>query len=224
MPKRSCQVTPRRLPADPRAGRAHLSAVDPALAPWIERIGRLQLRRHDEGLRPLCRQIIGQQLSMRVAGVIARRFFDLAQVPTDAELPPERLLALTAEQLRAAGLSAAKAATMHALAEFWAAERLDAARLRQLPDEELIALLTRVRGIGPWTVKMYLMFSLHRPDVLPQEDLGLRAGLAAVDGLPRYPSPKETIARTAAWTPWRSLGTHYCWEVLRVLEAEKRPG
>lgn len=218
---RARKTTPRRLPDDPRRGREHLAQADPALGRAIKAAGRLRVKKHPETLHALCSSIIGQQLSMHVARVIVGRFTGLAGA-TDG-LTAERLLRLREADLRAAGLSRAKVQTVHGLARFWKAERLTPARLRELPDEELIELLTQVKGIGPWTVKMFLIFSLQRPDVLPQEDLGLRAGLQQIHGTEKMPSPREVIAQGECWRPWRTLATHYCWEYLRIVREAGKP-
>ena len=209
----SCKVTPRRLPNPPRTALAHLRKVDPALAPIIDRWGVPELPGRSVTLGAICGDIIGQQLSVRVADVIRGRFFALPGVGEDPA--PDSIFAITDETLRAAGLSRAKIAAVRDLARFWGEHNLAHEQLAGMPDEDLIELLTQVRGIGPWTVKMILIFSLRRPDVLPFEDLGLRMGLQKVDGLAERPTPKQVIARAEIWAPYRSLGTWYCWQSLR---------
>lgn len=204
----------KRLAENPRAAIAHLRSADPALARAMDAVGPFRLTSNPANLDELCRSIIGQQLSVVVASAIEKRFSAL--VGDLSRKPPTHLLKFSVEQLRAVGLSNAKARTVHALAEFWAAEELTEERLAAMPDDELIALLTQVKGIGPWTVKMFLIFCLRRPDVLPQEDLGLRAGLRKIHGLGEMPTQKEVPALAAAWGPWSTVGTWYCWQYLKV--------
>lgn len=204
----------KRLPENPRAAIAHLRSADPALARAIDAVGPFRLPNNPANLDELCRSIIGQQLSVVVASAIEKRF--TALVGDLGSQPASHLLNFSVEQLRAVGLSNAKARTVHALAEFWVAENLTEERLAEMPDDELIALLTQVKGIGPWTVKMFLIFCLRRPDVLPQEDLGLRAGLRKVHGLSEMPTQKEVPTLAAPWGPWSTVGTWYCWQYLKV--------
>jgi DNA-3-methyladenine glycosylase II len=192
---------------------ADLSAADPALARVIASVGPMQLPADLPTFERFTRAIIGQQLSVRVASTISARF--VALFGGESGTTAERALAAPEEDLRAAGLSGAKVAAVRALATFWIAEALTPDRLAQLSDEDLIALLTRVKGIGPWTVKMILIFSLHRPDVLPFEDLGLRMGIRKLDGLAELPTPKETQRRAERWRPWRTVATWYCWQSLK---------
>lgn len=199
-----------RIPDRPRRAITHLRAADPALARVIDSAGPFRIREKPADLQAFCRAVIGQQLSTIVAGHIAARFNDLVGEP----FTPRRILRLSEEQLRGAGLSRAKAATIRELATFWQRERLSHERLEQMPDTEILDSLTRVKGIGPWTVKMILIFCLRRADVLPHEDLGLRAGIRKIDGLDDIPTHKEAIARAAAWTPWSSIATWYCWRAL----------
>lgn len=206
-------MTPRRLPEMPRHALAHLRAADPALEQAIDRVGAFRLPRRPATLHQFCQGIIGQQLSMVAAARIGERFSALCG---GEEATPEGLLSLAPEDLRAAGLSRAKVQTVASVAKYWQKKELDPPTMRSLPDEELIAMLTSVKGVGPWTVKMFLIFCLARPNVLPQEDLGLRAGLRALHGLPQMPTVRETLERTRHWAPWSTVGTWYTWEWLKA--------
>ena len=210
-------MTPKSLPKSPRKAIAHLRSVDPALARAIDAVGPVKLEPRPADLGALCRSIIGQQLSVVVANAIGGRFAALA-AKKDGTIDARMLLSIPEEQLRAVGLSRAKVVAVRSLAEFWLAEELHEDRLRAHEDEDLIKLLTRVKGIGPWTVKMILIFSLNRPDVLPHEDLGLRAGLRRIHAMDEMPTIRQTLDLTAAWKPWSTVGTLYCWEILRVVE------
>ena len=202
------------LPERPGKAITHLRAADPALARAIDAVGPFRLPRNPATLDELCRAVIGQQLSVIVASRIEERFNAL--VGDLGKAPPRHLLRFSIEQLRGVGLSEAKARTVHALAEFWAQEKLTEKRVAAMSDDDLIRHLTQVKGIGPWTVKMFLIFSLRRPDVMPHEDLGLRAGYKKIHGLDEMPHQREIPALTAHWGPWRTVATWYCWQFLKV--------
>lgn len=206
---------PATLPARPAAALKKLAAADPTLARAIHACGPLKM---DEGrpadLHALCCAVIGQQLSTVVAATIARRFSEKYGSGRDFDV--RKVLKATHEDLRAPGLSNAKASTVRAATELWTAKRLSPEKLAALPDDEIIELLTQIKGVGPWTVKMLLMFRLRRPDVLPHEDLGFRTGMRELYGLPDLPTRQEVETISAPWAPWRSIGTWYCWEWLRV--------
>lgn len=222
--RQSCPTTPRRLPENPRRALEHLRAADPLLGQVIARCGPFRLERHPPGYLALCWAIIGQQLSMLVAGKLTARFTELLHERGGTR--PEVALRIEEEALRARGLSGAKARAVHSLAAFWISEGLTEQRLAAMPDEELLELLTSVKGIGPWTVKMFLIFSLRRPDVLPVEDLGLRAGLRGLhgDGDGELPSAGKIEELAEAWRPWRTVGTWYCWRHLEWLREKKNGG
>jgi 3-methyladenine DNA glycosylase/8-oxoguanine DNA glycosylase len=200
---------------DPVAARRHLAETDPRLHRYIEahraRHGDCPLapRPVRSLFPPLARSIVYQQLSGAAAGTIHGRFLDLfpGRRPSAA-----RLLALDDGALRAVGLSAAKVRALRDLAEHVRSRALPAAaQLAAHDDAALIERLTRVRGIGPWTVQMFLMFWLARPDVLPVDDLGIRKGLMLIDGLDALPSAAEVEARGAVWRPWATLASWYLW-------------
>ncbi|MCB2156918.1 DNA-3-methyladenine glycosylase 2 family protein [bacterium] len=209
-------MRPQPLPATPRKAIAHLRSADPVMKKVIDRVGRFHLPRKPADLHALCTAVIGQSISMKAAESITRRFNET--VGPREKLTPARLLRHSEEDLRAIGLSGTKASAMRGLAEVWKSERLTSERMAQLSDAALTDLLTQVRGIGPWTAKMFLIFSLARPDVMPQEDYGVRAGLRLAHGLPELPTQKETKQLTECWEPWRTVGTVYIWQFL--LKAE----
>jgi DNA-3-methyladenine glycosylase II len=160
----------------------------------------------------LIRAIVGQQLSTRAArsiyGRLVARFGD--RPPT-----PEEVLAEDPEELRAAaGLSGAKVSFLRSLAEHVLAGDLHLERLDELPDEEVIAELAAVRGIGEWTAHMFLMFHLGRPDVLPVGDLGIRRAVERAYGLPELPGVVELERIAAPWRPHRTLACRYLWRSL----------
>ena len=186
-----------------------LARVDPALARTIERLGPCTLAPH--GLPPypaLFRSIVYQQLSGKAADTILGRMLGLF----DGVVPePERLAATPAEFLRAAGVSRAKAAALNDLGAHARDGRLpDPEEIPGLTDEELVARLTSVRGVGTWTAQMYLMFGLARPDVLPDTDLGVQEGARRVFGGER-PTPQLLREIGENWRPWRTVASWYMW-------------
>ena len=158
------------------------------------------------------RSIAGQQLSVLAASAIWRKLiarFD-GRTPT-----PQEILADDPDALRiAAGFSRAKVAYLRSLAEHVVAGELELDRLAELPDEEVIRELTAVKGIGEWTAHMFLMFTLHRPDVLPTGDLGVRNAVQRAYGLEAPPKPAEMQALAEPWRPYRTRACLYLWRSL----------
>lgn len=199
------------LQYDPREAVDHLKEVDEALGAFIERVGPLELKpgRYRTPFEALLRAIAYQQLSGKAAGTIHGRVVALfpGGKPT-----PERLIEISDDRLRRAGLSRNKALAARDLA----AKALDGtvpARddIATLDDEEIMERCTRVRGIGRWTVEMLLIFDLGRPDVLPVDDLGIRKGFRNVLGMKRLPAPVTMMRRARRWQPYRSAASWYLW-------------
>jgi DNA-3-methyladenine glycosylase II len=202
------------LEYDPNKALRHLAEADPKLGRLIERLGafELEVRTLHSPFEALLRSIVFQQLSGKAAGTIYGRVQALF---TEAVVHPEALLALPEEQLRGAGMSRAKTAAARDLA----AKTLDGTVptldvLRQLSDEEIIDRLVAVRGIGPWTAEMLLIFRLGRPDVLPVTDLGVRKGYMLAYGLDELPKPAALKAYGERWRPYRSVASWYLWRVV----------
>lgn len=190
----------------------HLRSADPVLAGLIERYGVVTRERSRPPFYALMAAIVGQQISVKAAAAIMGRLIGL--FPEGQLVEPAALAAVTPEQLRAVGLSAAKARSMHDLAEKVASRAVDLERLPLLPDEDVIEILCQVRGIGRWTADMFLIFSLGRLDVLAVDDLGLRAGIQRAYGLAQLPRPAEVRALAEPWRPYRTIATLYLWEHL----------
>ncbi|MCG6988126.1 MAG: DNA-3-methyladenine glycosylase 2 family protein [Gemmatimonadetes bacterium] len=185
---------------------------DPAFGPWVAHIGPPRLRRvTDPPFHYLARAIVYQQLAGRAAATIHGRFVEAV----GGSVTPAAVKRASDEALRGAGLSRGKLAAVRDLAA--KARSLQLHRLSGLPDDEVLERLSTVRGIGPWTAQMYLIFALRRPDVWPVGDLGVRAGYARIHGLAEVPAQKEMSALGEAYRPWRSAAAWYCW---RVLETE----
>jgi len=203
-----------RPPYDAQLAIAELARRDPPLGTLIERVGpyRLTLRDMRSPFLGLLRAIVYQQLSGKAAATIHGRLTALFE---RGEVTPAALLAMPPERLRAAGLSAAKAAAAYDLAEKTLAGIVpDADALTAMADEEIIERLVSVRGIGRWTVEMLLMFNLGRPDVLPVTDLGIRKGFMVTYGLAAMPTPSAVRLHGERWAPYRSVASWYLWRAV----------
>ena len=195
-----------------RARRA-LMRRDPRLGALIKRVGRCRLpdsRGHDPFVG-LVRVIMSQQLSGKAADTIFGRVEALAG--GRANLTPATLRALTPESLRAAGVSRPKIGYLYDLADRVADGRLDLHALDGHPDEEVIAQITAVKGLGRWSAEMFLMFRLNRPDIFPVSDLGIIKGVQKLFAMKRRPA-ERTMARLAEpWRPYRSVAAWYLWRL-----------
>jgi len=173
----------------------------------VDTHGRLRLDPADDEFRRLCRSILNQQLSTASANAIRERAFGLL----DDEVTPRRVLDADVAALRDAGVSETKVEYLRSAAEAFRARDLTRAGLASHPDDEAIEALTRIRGVGEWTARMYLIFALGREDVLPLGDLAVRRGIEAVYGDGDGMSREEMRAVAETWRPYRSYGTRYIW-------------
>jgi DNA-3-methyladenine glycosylase II len=195
----------------------HLSAVDPVMARLIRIIGpcKLEPETRRSPFQSLVQAVAHQQLHANAAGSILGRFKRL--FPGCRFPRAEDLANVTDEQMRACGFSAAKIRAIRDIAEKTLSGVVPTSRqIRKLPDEEIIARLTEVRGVGRWTVEMLLIFQLGRPDVLPVDDFGVRNGFRRAYKKRELPKPKDLLkfgerwrphATTAAWYLWRAADT-----------------
>ena len=196
---------------DPELAVAELCEADPKLAKLIARVGpfRMQLQRTPSVFGALAEAIVFQQLNGKAAATIFARL--CALFPHAAGVTPERLLRLSDERLRSAGLSGSKLLSLRDLAEkTLAGEVPTLAEVQRMPDQEIIDRLTSVRGIGQWTAEMLLMFRLGRPDVLPVDDFGIRKGFGIAFGKDE-PSKKDVEKRGERWRPYRTVASWYLW-------------
>lgn len=161
----------------------------------------------------LVRSIVYQQLSGKAAATIHGRVVGLVG---DGAAAPGRIVATSHEALRAAGLSAAKAGYVRNLAEHVLDGSLPVESLHELSDDEIIAALTQVKGIGRWSAQMFLMFRLGRPDVLPELDLGVQKGIQKAYRLRKLPTPKQVVRRGEKWAPYRTVASWYLWRILEI--------
>ncbi|MCW5719018.1 MAG: DNA-3-methyladenine glycosylase 2 family protein [Bauldia sp.] len=197
--------------ADLDEGLAHLAAADPRLRPVIAASGRLPVRRAPAGFEGLARIVVSQQLSVPSAEAIWRKL-NLA-IP---QLTPEAILSAPDPILRGAGLSSGKVRTLRAVADA-AVSGLDLAGLAARPSEEAHAALTVVKGIGPWTADIYLLFCIGHADIFPAGDLALRKAMGAAFGNAVLPTITEAAATAEAWSPWRGVAAILFWAYYRTL-------
>lgn len=186
---------------------AHLREADPRWRPLIERVGPCPLRPRRDRFGTLVKAIISQQISTRAAVTIEGRLKVLAGGPHE----PMRLIELGEDALRSVGLSGVKASYVLNLSRAVADGGLPLDRLGRLGDEEVIAKLTAIKGIGRWTAEMFLIFALNRPDVLPVADLGIRVALRDFFGLAELPGPKLCATLAEPWRPHRTVAMWYLW-------------
>lgn len=188
---------------------AHLSAHDPVMARLIADYPEPVFEKHPHYYRELMSSIIGQQLSVAAARTIKQRFVDLyGHFPS-----PDEVLATGIETLRTIGLSRQKASYLIAIAEHARDERVDFSRLDQLDNATITTELTAIRGVGTWTVHMFLMFCMARLDVLPVGDLGIKRAVERAYQLPGLPTPEQVaaIADQRGWHPYESVASRYLW-------------
>jgi DNA-3-methyladenine glycosylase II len=216
---------------------SELSASDAKLGALIERAGpfTLKLKSQHSPFEALLESIVYQQLHGKAAAAILRR---LLESFGDIHPSPEHLLQASEDQLRAAGLSANKALAIRDLA----AKTIDGTvptlvQIRRMGDDEIISRLTAVRGVGPWTVHMLLIFRLGRPDIFPVSDYGVRKGFALTfDKLPAgvlkgtkpftadmLSDPEKMERRSERWRPWRSVASWYLWRACDLASAPSPP-
>jgi DNA-3-methyladenine glycosylase II len=185
----------------------HLKKSDPVLAEIIERVGAYRMNYDEPAFASLAEAIVYQQLHGKAAATIFRRVTDLAGLP----LMPEGILKLTEAQLRGAGLSKQKLSYLRDLAEKTRSGEVEFARFPELSDDEVIAQLTQIKGIGRWTADMFLMFSLRRPNVLPTGDLGIQMAIRKHYRKRKLPKPAQMEKIAKVWEPYRSVACWYLW-------------
>lgn len=206
-------LTLRTLRSDLRA----LAARDPQVAAALERFGYPELRTRPPGFEALLRAIVAQQISVQAAASIWKRIETRV-----APLTPAAYCAVSDDDLRACGLSRQKLLYMRSLAELVASGEVPLEALDALEDEDAIAQLVKIKGIGRWTAEIYVMFALRRRDVWPADDLGLMVGMQRVKQLRTRPDRKRMLRLGEAWRPWRSAAAHLCWHYFHATQDEQR--
>lgn len=198
---------------EPKKATAFL-AEDPVFGPLVEEVGPLRIRPPlDTHFAALVRAICYQQLAGAAASTIHGRFVDAL----GGDVSPAAVEATPDEPLRGAGLSRSKLASIRDLGQKVTDGTVPLDDVDRLPDDEVAQRLVQVRGIGPWTADMFLIFQLRRPDVWPVGDLGVRAGYARLHGLEEPPSPKELEPLGEPYRPWRSAAAWYCWRAVETI-------
>ena len=185
----------------------HLKNADPVLAAIIERVGAFGMNYDEPSFASLAEAIVYQQLHGKAAATIFKRVTDLAGLP----LTPQGILKLSEAQLRGAGLSKQKLSYLRDLAEKTRLGEVQFERFSELSDEDVIAQLTQIKGIGRWTAQMFLMFSLRRPNVLPTGDLGIQMAIRKLYRKRKLPKPAQMEKIARAWEPYRSVACWYLW-------------
>ncbi|GAB1408024.1 DNA-3-methyladenine glycosylase [Thermomonas brevis] len=203
----------------------HLARRDRKLGAWMRRLGPIEAdprwRKPFDPVDALARAILFQQLSGKAASTIVGR--------VEAAIGSSRLHADTLARiddlgLRACGVSGNKALALRDLARREAAGDIpDLRRMATMSEDEIVAALVPIRGIGRWTVEMMLMFRLGRPDVLPVDDLGIRKGAQAVDRAEAMPSPRQLAERGERWGPYRSYASLYLWRIADAAAGQVKP-
>lgn len=192
-----------------------LAARDADVARAIDLVGYPEPRTREPGFGALLDIIAGQQVSTFAARAIRGRL--LAAVDP---LTPENFLAASDETLRAVGLSRRKVEYGRGIAEEMRSGRLDADRLTVADDDDVIAALTALRGLGRWSAEIYMLFALRRPDVWPAEDLAIQEALRRLKGLEARPLRKESEPIVEAWRPWRGVGALFLWHYYKGAPVE----
>jgi DNA-3-methyladenine glycosylase II len=199
---------PRHLARRYLIAERHLSAAHPGLGRIIGMVGPCTLRPNPDLFFVLTQTVIAQQISTKAAASIGRR---LDEVLGDRGRTATAVLARSDEELRAAGLSAAKQRSIRAIATKVADGSLDLTAMTRMADADVAATLRSIPGLGPWSVDMVLIFGLGRLDVLPVGDLGFRFGVRDMLGLKAAPPPQELEELATPWRPYRTVATWYFW-------------
>jgi DNA-3-methyladenine glycosylase II len=200
----------------------HLSRVDPVLADAIARVGPCTLAPNPNTFETLVDAIVSQQISVKAADAIMARLRAALSIEQGISITPQVLREIEHDALRAVGLSTPKARYVRDLTERVTQGLLKLEELATLDDEEVIARLVEVKGIGRWTAEMILMFSLGRLDVLPLDDLGFIEGVREAYNLETRPKRQELQERGELWRPYRSVATWYIWGLRRLSQNNKR--
>ena len=202
----------------------HLAAVDPAMGRLIGAVGPCTIRpQRRSPFEALVRAVAHQQLNGKAADTITRRFLEL--FPGRRFPSPLEVESIDEARIRAAGFSGAKVRAIRDIATK-AREGIVPARgtLARLDDEAIVERLTQCRGVGRWTVEMFLMFTLARPDVLPADDFGVRNGFQLLYGLPEMPRPGELLQFGERWRPYRTTASWYLWRAVDLVRSGKTIG
>jgi DNA-3-methyladenine glycosylase II len=198
-----------------RQATRELSARDAVIRKIAKRSKGLALRSRGDAFHTLARSIVGQQISVKAADSVWLKLS--VAVPV---MHPEIIFTHDPDALRACGLSRSKVVYLQDLARHFVEGRLDTKRWKRMSDDELIADLTQVRGIGRWTAEMFLIFYMTRPDILPVDDIGLQRAMRLHYNRGRPLTRQKIHAIAERWMPWRSVATWYLWRSLDPIPVE----
>jgi len=190
----------------------HLKKCDKILSSIIARVGPYKITYREPTFQALARAIVFQQL----AGHAARTIHSRLEEAAGGTITPESIQSLSVGEMRRAGLSKQKIGYIRDLAEHALSGKLDFAKLHGMSDEEVIATLTDIKGIGEWTAHMFLIFALRRPNVLATGDLGVRTAMQRAYRKRKLPSPKQMEKIAESWRPYRSVACWYLWRSLEL--------
>ena len=190
----------------------HLKRADSVLAALIDRIGPCRMEYGPPEFHSLAESIVYQQLN----GKAAARIFERLAARAGAPLTPSGILRLSEGEMRSVGLSKQKSSYLRDMAERTLEGQLNFSRLGDLSDEEVIAHLTQVKGVGVWTAQMFLMFTLRRPNVLPTGDFGVKTAIKKHYRKRRLPTPRQMEKIAKSWEPYRSTACWYLWKSMDV--------
>jgi DNA-3-methyladenine glycosylase II len=201
----------------------HLRDSDPRLGEWIDRLGiiKLPVRRAPDPYLALLQSIAYQQLAGSAARAIWGRVLSLFE---DGRPHPERMIAINDAHLRSAGLSRNKILYMKEIAHKALAGHVpDAEQIAKMSEKDIFDRLTQIRGVGPWTVDMLLIFTLRRPDILPSSDYGVRKGYQVLYRKRALPTPKQLLKTAELWRPYRTTAALYLWRIADSPKEAKSP-
>ncbi|XP_006341950.1 probable DNA-3-methyladenine glycosylase 2 isoform X1 [Solanum tuberosum] len=198
----------------------YLKSSDPLLSPLIETYPLPTLELFQPPFLALTKSILFQQLAYKAGSSIYTRFISLCG--GESNVMPDMVLGLTPQQLRQIGVSARKASYLHDLARKYQNGILSDKSIVDMDDKSLFTMLTMVNGIGSWSVHMFMIFSLHRPDVLPIHDLGIRKGVRMLYGLEDLPRPSQMDQLCEKWKPYRSVASWYIWRFVEAKGANSK--
>ncbi|XP_060199698.1 alkylbase DNA glycosidase-like protein mag2 [Lycium barbarum] len=216
------RIIPRSLSSSGELESAinYLKSSDPLLSPLIQTYPLPILELFQPPFLALTKSILFQQLAYKAGSSIYTRFISLCNA--ESNVCPDMVLSLTPQQLRQVGVSARKASYLHDLARKYKNGILSDKSIVDMDDKSLFTMLTMVNGIGSWSVHMFMIFSLHRPDVLPIHDLGIRKGVQMLYGLEDLPRPSQMDQLCEKWKPYRSVASWYMWRYVEAKGANSK--
>ena len=189
----------------------NLLKTDKKMRVLINEFGRPDYNLKHDYFQSLLRSIVFQQLSGKAAQTIYERFVNL--IPKNSNLCPNEVLKLDKDEMRKAGLSFQKINYVHNLSDYFENNSFQKKDVERMTDEKIIKELIQIKGIGQWTIDMFLMFTLNRPDILPYKDLGIQKGIMKILNMKNHPTKKEMENCSSKWRPYRTIACWYLWRV-----------